>query len=209
MKQEQVIELAKQAGFFYYDMRSEGHGETLEADSIEPALMFAKLVEQATLERAALECAQSEAYRGSVFAARIRAMKDDSNSTEFDGIKTVQMPRFNHAAKRKLEQLLADGAQITGYAFQKADGRHGSIDCHGFVQWRTEQAEVHMPEPVAFLYNDAPTLECYIANERTGIPINSALFSVKRYPNCRNETPLYTEQQLRTLLAQHGIKIAD
>lgn len=56
MKQEQVIELAKQAGFFYYDMRSEGHGETLEADSLAPVLMFAKLVEQATLEQAAKVC---------------------------------------------------------------------------------------------------------------------------------------------------------
>lgn len=69
-----------------------------------------------------------------------------------------------------------------------------------------EAAPVQMPEPVAYLYHDAPTLEDYIANERAGIPINSACIGVKRIPHCRNETPLYTEHQVRQLLAQHGIQ---
>lgn len=47
----------------------------------------------------------------------------------------VQVPRFNHAAKRKLEMLIESGESITGYAFQNKDGRRGSIDCHGFVAW--------------------------------------------------------------------------
>lgn len=71
-----------------------------------------------------------------------------------------------------------------------------------------KQAEVQMPEPTAYLYHDAPMLADFITNERAAIHINSALFSVKRHPNCRNETPLYSEQQLRALLEQHGIQIA-
>lgn len=47
----------------------------------------------------------------------------------------VQVSRFNHAAKRKLEMLIESGESITGYAFQNKDGRRGSIDCHGFVAW--------------------------------------------------------------------------
>lgn len=188
MKQEQVIELAKKAGFMFHDA---GYAPTLHTLPREYSQKcFERLVsavEQATLERAAQACEQSEAYRGSVFAARIRAMKDDSNSTEFDGIKTVQMPRFNPAAKRKLDMLLGDGATITGYAFQQADGRHGSIDCHGFVQWRTEQVEVHMPEPVGKV------------SKQGWASWNGVV---------REGEPLYTEQQIRTLLAQHGIKIA-
>ena len=70
----------------------------------------------------------------------------------------------------------------------------------------TYSAPVQLPEPTAYLYHDAPTLEDYIANERAGIPINSACIGVKRIPHCRNETPLYTEHQVRQLLAQHGIK---
>lgn len=49
------------------------------------ATLFAALVEQSTLERAATECEQSEAYRGSVFAQRIRALKpsqDQANTLE-------------------------------------------------------------------------------------------------------------------------------
>lgn len=184
MKQEQVIEWARKAGI---SQGCDHYGPDWTAVDND-LVKFAKLVEQATLERAAVACEQSEAYRGSVFAARIRAMKDDSNSTEFDGIKTVQMPRFNPAAKRKLDMLLGDGATITGYAFQKADGRHGSIDCHGFVQWRTEQAEVHMPEPVGKV------------SKQGWASWNGVV---------REGEPLYTEHQLRTLLAQHGIKIAD
>jgi hypothetical protein len=72
----------------------------------------------------------------------------------------------------------------------------------------TEAAPVQLPEPVAYLYHDAPTLDDYIANERAGIPINSACIGVKRMPHCRNETPLYTEQQVRQLLAAHGIEVA-
>lgn len=71
-----------------------------------------------------------------------------------------------------------------------------------------KQVDVQLPEPTAYLYHDAPSLEDYIANERAGIPLNSACISVKRMPHCRNETPLYTEQQVRALLAQHGINIA-
>ena len=52
------------------------------------ACALASLVEQATLERAAQECEQSEAYRGPVFAQRIRALKpseDQANTLEAEG----------------------------------------------------------------------------------------------------------------------------
>lgn len=114
--------------------------------------------------------------------------------------KQVEVPHFNPAAKRKLDMLLGDGANITGYAFQKADGRHGSIDCHGFVQWRTEQSDhieqhlemVKMPDPVA-----------YICPRRADVVMPDSFLLDASFDG------LYTEHQLRTLLAQHGIKIAD
>lgn len=68
MKQEQVIELAKLAGATQWCP-----GWHLSTDEV---AKLVQLVEQATLERAAQACEQSEAYRGSVFAARIRALKD-------------------------------------------------------------------------------------------------------------------------------------
>ena len=60
MKQEKVIELAKKAGFVFYDMKDAGCGESVEADSFGAATLFAALVEQATLERAAQECDKME-----------------------------------------------------------------------------------------------------------------------------------------------------
>ena len=122
--------------------------------------------------------------------------------------KQVEVPRFNHAAKRKLELILGDGATVTGYAFQKADGRHGAIDCHGFVQWRTEQADhiekhlemVKMPEPVAYVHTPSFAWKGEVR------PVVS-FQKIRR--RLRKRHPLYTEQQLRTLLEQHGIKIAD
>lgn len=80
MNQEQVIELARKAGFYFHDA---GFGPdvfhtTPNEFSQKCFERFAKLVEQATLERAAVECETSEAYRGSVFAARIRKLKESA-----------------------------------------------------------------------------------------------------------------------------------
>lgn len=116
MKQEQVIELARKAGFHFYDMKDVGCGESVEADSFDAASRFAKLVEQATLERAAREA---------------------------------------------------------------------------------KQAELKMPEPVAKI--EGGSLQWHIPNDSYSVKI-TLLQGVQH---------LYTEQQLRTLLAQHGIKIAD
>ena len=58
----------------------------------------------------------------------------------------VQVSRFNHAAKRKLEMLIESGESITGYAFQNKDGRRGAIDCRGFVYWWQDAAA---PQPPA------------------------------------------------------------
>lgn len=72
MKQDKVIELALKANC--YELPSDlDDGDWIS--SPEQLARFASLVEQATLERAAQECEQSEAYRGSVFAQRIRALK--------------------------------------------------------------------------------------------------------------------------------------
>lgn len=73
MKQEQVIEFARKAGI---SQGCDHYGPDWTAVDND-LVKFAKLVEQATLERAAVACEQSEAYRGSVFAARIRALKED------------------------------------------------------------------------------------------------------------------------------------
>ncbi|AXF52865.1 MAG: hypothetical protein [Bacteriophage sp.] len=70
MKQEQVIELAKQAGFpfnKYGLLQGDEEGE-IEAD--EMFTRFASLVEQATLERAAKACEQVEATYERVASAR-------------------------------------------------------------------------------------------------------------------------------------------
>lgn len=44
--------------------------------SLQNLIDFGELVEQATLELAAVECERSEMYRGSIFAARIRKLKE-------------------------------------------------------------------------------------------------------------------------------------
>lgn len=59
-----AIDFAVKAGFGNYAYEAAGIFHELVNE-----------VEQATLEKAAVECEQSEAYRGSVFAQRIRALK--------------------------------------------------------------------------------------------------------------------------------------
>lgn len=116
------------------------------------------------------------------------------------GAELAQVPRFNHAAKRKLELLMSDGATVTGYAFQKKDGRRGSIDCGGFVAWwpeadignpiangnqqDAEAAPVQMPEPVA-----------YIQHHKAGDNLEWD------HPGGKHSA-LYTEHQVRELLAR-------
>lgn len=79
MKQEQVIELAIKACILHMCIDGEiiypFHEDYVPIGELDK---FAKLIEQATIERAAQACEQSEAYRGSVFAARIRALKEDA-----------------------------------------------------------------------------------------------------------------------------------
>lgn len=57
MKHDEVIEIAKKAGFFFHDA---GYAPTLHTTPMEYSdkcfARFAKLVEQATLERAAKVC---------------------------------------------------------------------------------------------------------------------------------------------------------
>ena len=71
------------------------------------------------------------------------AQLDDINVADMaqaiDSKDSAHVPKFNHAAKRKLELLQGDGANITGYAIEK-DGRRGAIDCHGFVYWWNDEA---------------------------------------------------------------------
>lgn len=79
--------------------------------------------------------------------------------------------------------------------------------------WQTRAAleaeQAVLPVPAAHLYHDATSLEEFISNERAGLRVNSALFTVKRMPSYRNETPLYTAAQVRALLAEHGITVCD
>ena len=49
------------------------------------------------------------------------------------------VPEFSRIAQRKLDELVADGFQVTGYAIQRGDTR-GFIDSAGFVGWWTRPA---------------------------------------------------------------------
>lgn len=124
-------------------------------------------------------------------------------------------------AERKMHECVA-----CGHLYE--DPAPSSCDCcenkaNAYIPWVARRAaleakqaahiapagkmvEVQMPEPTAYLYHDAPTLADYIANERAGIPLNSACISVNRMKHCRNETPLFTEQQVRQLLAEKESK---
>ena len=66
-----ALQMAREAGFEFNKyglLQGDEEGE-IDADAM--FVRFAAIV----LERAAIECEQSEAYRGSVFAQRIRALK--------------------------------------------------------------------------------------------------------------------------------------
>lgn len=76
MKQEQVIELAEKHGATSYRNRADTANPAYGFTESKLAAMVAE-VEQTTIERAAQTCEQSEAC-GSVFAARIRALKEDA-----------------------------------------------------------------------------------------------------------------------------------
>lgn len=67
MKREVVIRLAREAGF----ERAKIAWHQLYADE-DQVIDFANAI----LERAAVECERSEMYRGSIFAARIRKLKE-------------------------------------------------------------------------------------------------------------------------------------
>lgn len=104
------------------------------------------------------------------------------------------VPQFSRIAQKKLDYLLDAGEAITGYAIENKDGRRGAIDCHGFVYWwqdaavpqPPEAAPVQMPEPVG------------CTTKRWGVAWNTSQIEAG--------SPLYTEQQVRQLLAAHGIK---
>ncbi len=57
-----------------------------------------------------------------------------------------------------------------------------------------------LPEPTAYLYHDASSLVVLLSNERQGWCVNSTLMTIKRRRECANETPLYTEDQLKQAL---------
>lgn len=66
-----VLQIARESGFPFnkYGLLQGDEDGEIDADE-----MFARFT-AVVLERAAVECEQSEAYRGSVFAQRIRALK--------------------------------------------------------------------------------------------------------------------------------------
>lgn len=63
---------------------------------------------------------------------------------------------------------------------------------------------VRLPEPVAWLYHDAADVEALLANPMC----HSALLGLERQPLYRNETPLYTADQLRAAVAADRLACA-
>lgn len=57
---------------------------------------------------------------------------------------------------------------------------------------------VRLPEPVAWLYHDAADVEALLANPLC----HSTLLGLERQPLYRNETPLYTADQLRAAVEE-------
>ncbi|MFZ7310249.1 hypothetical protein [Comamonas jiangduensis] len=136
--------------------------------------------------------------------------------------EAAPVPQFSRIAQKKLDYLLEAGEAITGYAIENKDGRRGAIDCHGFVYWwqdaaapqppeaaqlddtnvadmaqavdSKEAAPVQLPEPVAKIEGDS--LKWHIPDAGYSLPV--------RY--LQGTQMLYTEQQVRELLAAHGIK---
>lgn len=77
MKKEKLLEMAREAGFMTGEMNLHDGSSTYTV--IQPiakncAVELKKFVD-VVLELAAQECENSEAYRGSIFAARIRNLK--------------------------------------------------------------------------------------------------------------------------------------
>lgn len=124
------------------------------------------------------------------------------------------VPKFNHAAKRKLGLLQGGGASITGYAIEK-DGRRGAIDCHGFVYWWNEAAAPLPPEAASQLTFETqvgeaapvqlpePQAEIEVRSMKTYLDL-----SIHEWRDTLpdGEYKIYTEHQVRQLLAAHGIK---
>lgn len=147
--------------------------------------------------------------------------------------EAAPVPQFSRIAQKKLDYLLEAGEAITGYAIENKDGRRGAIDCHGFVYWwqdaaapqppevaqsnsaefdgvKTKVAPVQLPEPAEFQVRIRPTWdakhnwtiwekctpEAAADYERTPL-LHAWEYGVRK---------LYTEQQVRELLVQHGIK---
>lgn len=73
-----AVQMARDAGFPF---NKYGLLQGDEDGEIEAEEMFARLT-AVVLERAAVECEQSEAYRGSMFAQRIRALKPVTDKEE-------------------------------------------------------------------------------------------------------------------------------
>lgn len=67
-----ALQMAHDAGFEIYKDRKGDNHAFVEGVKVTPDVNALICL---ALERAAIECEQSEAYRGSVFAQRIRALK--------------------------------------------------------------------------------------------------------------------------------------
>ena len=120
----------------------------------------------------------------------------------------VPVPQFSRIAQKKLDYLLEAGEAITGYAIENKDGRRGAIDCHGFVYWWQDAAA---PQPPACNPSMQPELATYSAPVQLPEPA-AWVFKDRTWTEIRamavdhGGVPAYTEQQVRQLLAAHGIK---
>lgn len=51
------------------------------------------------------------------------------------------VPEFTRVAQAKLDKLMLDGWQITGYSIQDKEGRKGFVTSFGFVGWWQDNNE--------------------------------------------------------------------
>lgn len=159
-----------------------------------PAVPTRKQIEQYLYEQGAVTVSRDVAEAAGL--ARLAG--------KMQSAPAVPVPQFSRIAQKKLDYLLEAGEAITGYAIENKDGRRGAIDCHGFVYWWQDAAAPQPPEadmgiPIsAAAPVQMPEPFAYVEHHKAG---DNLWFDC---PGGKHSA-LYTEQQVRDLLAAHGI----
>jgi|GEM_PF-2675792 len=115
--------------------------------------------------------------------------------------EAAPVPQFSSIAQKKLDYLLEAGEAITGYAIENKDGRRGAIDCHGFVYWWQDAAAPQQPV-AAPVQLPEPQAEIEVRSMKTYLDLSIHEWRDTLSDGAYN---IYTEQQVRDLLAAHGI----